>query len=103
MTLLAVIAPISNFIGMIWGMTHQIMIVYSIHGRNLSEREIKEKLEILCMPRIIYGIICGILSMLYGLELHNYWMFATILIAVILSSILAFLIWRVTKRFKPSH
>ena len=102
MTPLSLIAPVSNFIGMIWGLTHLIQITYSMHGRNLSEKETKEKLEMLSMPRIIYGIVCGIISMLYGLELRNYWMFFTILIAVILNGILAFLISRATKRFK-SH
>ena len=97
---LALISPLSNFIGMIWGMAHSIKVVYSIRERNLSEEEIREKLEMVYMPRILYGIFCGILSMLYGLELRNYWMFSTILIAVILNLILAFLIWRVTTDVK---
>lgn len=96
----SVIAPVSGFIGVIWNLTHQIKIVYSIHGRNLTAKEISEKLELLYMPRVLYAIYNSAVYMLYGLELHNYWMFSTCFLGLILTLILTGVIWSVTKKAK---
>ncbi len=96
----ALLAPISNFFGMIWNMTHQIKIVYSIHERNLTPKEIEEKLEILSMPRVLFSIYLCAVNMLYGFELHNYWMLSSSFLGLILTLILTAVIWSVTRKAK---
>lgn len=85
---------------MIWNMTHQIRIVYSINGRNLSPEEIEEKLELLYMPRVLFSIYLCTVNMIYGLELHNYWMFFSCFLGLILTLILTAVIWSVTTKAK---
>lgn len=96
----SVIAPVSGFIGVIWNMTHQIKIVYSMHNRDLTHEQIKEKLELLYMPRLLYSIYTCAVYMLFGLEISNCWMFFCSAIGLILTLILTGIIWSVTKKAK---
>lgn len=97
---LALLSPVNNFIGMVWGMSHQIKIVHELKKENLSAEEIGKRLSLLYVPRMLYGIFCGVLNILYGLELQNYWMVSTCLIGLVLSLILTSIIWNVTKTVK---
>ncbi len=85
---------------MVWGMSHQIKIVHELKKENLSAEEIGKRLSLLYVPRMLYGIFCGVLNILYGLELQNYWMVSTCLIGLVLSLILTSIIWNVTKTVK---
>ncbi len=99
---LALFSPVGNFIGMVWGMSHQIKIVHELKKENLSAEEISKRLSLLYVPRMLYGIFCGVINMLYGLELHNYWMVSTCLIALVLNLILTSIIWNAVNEVKSS-
>mgnify|MGYP001580634151 CR=1 FL=1 len=98
--MLAIAAPLISLICLIVGMTHQIKIIIDIgNSHGINSEELKEKLEILSVPRILLAIFAGIIWLFYGIELKNNWLTCLNLAGIIMNIALISVIRHLMKKF----
>lgn len=85
---------------MVIGMAHQINIVLEVGQQNLSKKDVATRLRVISIPRILLGLMTGVVWILYGLEIHNQSIWSLNILGIVLNGSFLFVVLNVKRRAK---